>query len=185
VHGCVAGTSVRAQNGLLLPVDVQPQVAGVGIGPNADDAAEDSPAMLLARALGASRGVALLAGRGRVSLDVPAAVGARPSWSAVVQPDLTAIALDGVLTSLWDGASDPAAPARLGTLEDDLYRTGGCLTFAGNAVTLHARDYRPTDANAAPSLAVTQTSTWTGTGFTSGPRTTTHVSNPSVNLPSC
>jgi hypothetical protein len=68
------------------------------------------------------------------------------------------------------GQYPPPVNAALGAplvTDDGAYlNKGGCPTFSGSKVTVHARTYRQTDPAAFPTLLYTQTSTWTGAKFT-------------------
>lgn len=84
---------------------------------------------------------------------------------------------------VFDGASDPSHPRRIATLLD--YNDGTderglrmgrnvgiprSITISGRVVTVVSLGYAPTDPNASPSLQITDTFTWNGSGFTRGPR---------------
>lgn len=84
---------------------------------------------------------------------------------------------------VFDGASDPTNPRRLGILiraplSHDYpvaIQTGmkiESLSFAGSLVTIVGKMYEPRDSVACPSISATQTDTWSGAAFDRGPITT-------------
>ncbi|WP_436536138.1 hypothetical protein [Actinoplanes sp. HUAS TT8] len=96
---------------------------------------------------------------------------------------------DGSDTSqvlVYDGASDPAAPALLGNPAAGQGLDVGCFTFAGDAVTVHGHLHAAGDSQGDPSLIATVTSRWNGTTMTDGPAQVTRAARPGYDrLPGC
>lgn len=136
LHGCVVSegeeAELRLENRLLIPLDVNP-AAGVDVGPFTEEGKEDNIVLLLTRFLQSGSGLAVVGGRSATHVNLSPVTATEPQWAAAVRPDLLAIALDAILTTLaWIPSEKEFELAVIRSRSRLL-----ALTAKGGTVTMH------------------------------------------------